>query len=129
MQSFTILSRKSHKISLKKISIVNKILKFIFNYKVFSTKLRSHELCGSREFITIFRVTPKRFSDPCFIWTKRWLDWLRLAATYRKAKVAARQLAARLKFVYCLRSVDRIPATTVFCKCWHLLKELWKRKR
>jgi len=27
------------------------------------------------------------------------------------------KLAARLKFVYCLRSVERIPATTVFRKC------------
>ena len=39
------------------------------------------------------------------------------------------KLAARLKFVCCLRSVERIPATTVFRKCWHLLKELWDRKR
>ena len=30
------------------------------------------------------------------------------------------KLAARLKFVYCLRSLERIPATTVFRKCWHL---------
>jgi len=39
------------------------------------------------------------------------------------------KLAARLKFVYCLQSVERIPATAVFRKCWHLLKELWNRKR
>jgi len=60
MQSFTILSRKFYKTSLKKISIVNKILKFIFNYTVFSTKLRAHEMFGSREFMTIFRVAPNR---------------------------------------------------------------------
>ena len=29
----------------------------------------------------------------------------------------------------CLRSVERIPVATVFRKCWHLLKELWDRKR
>ena len=50
----------------------------------------------------------------------------------RRMKAESRQipqkLAARLKFVYCLRSVERIPATTVFRKCWHLLKELWNRK-
>ena len=60
MQSFTILSRKFHKISLKKIYIVNKVLMLIFDYKVFSTKLRAHEMFGSREFMTIFRVHEKR---------------------------------------------------------------------
>ena len=41
----------------------------------------------------------------------------------------SQKFAARLKFVYCLRTVERIPATIVFHKCWHLLKELWNRKR
>jgi len=39
------------------------------------------------------------------------------------------KLATRLKFAYCLRSVERIHASTVFRKCWHLLKELWDSKR
>jgi len=39
------------------------------------------------------------------------------------------KLAARLMFVCCLRSVERIPATTFFRRCWHLLKEQWDKKR
>jgi len=39
----------------------------------------------------------------------------------RRMKAESRQipqkLAARLKFVCCVRSVERIPATTVFRKC------------
>ena len=46
----------------------------------------------------------------------------------QKAGRFPQKLATRLKFVCCLRSVERIPVT-VFRKCWHLLKELWDRKR
>jgi len=34
-------------------------LKMVFIYKVFSTKLYAHEMFGSREFRTVFRVAPK----------------------------------------------------------------------
>ena len=46
-------------------------LKFIFNYRVFSTKLHAHQMFGSREFITIFRVAPKSICGPCNIQTMR----------------------------------------------------------
>ena len=39
--------------------IVGLDLKFIFNYRVFSTKLYAHEMFGSRKLRTIFRVAPK----------------------------------------------------------------------
>jgi len=58
-----------------------------------------------------------------------------LASFNRRTRMKAetrqisQKLAAWLKFVCCLRSVERIPVTTVFRKCWHLLKELWDRKR
>jgi len=35
------------------------------------------------------------------------------------------KLATRLKFAYCLRSVERIPATTVFRKCWQCWNKNW----
>jgi len=34
-----------------------------------------------------------------------------------ESKQIPQKLATRLKFAYCLRSVERIPATTVFRKC------------
>jgi len=39
------------------------------------------------------------------------------------------KLAARLKFIYCLQSIERIPATTVFCKCCHLLQRTMKQEK
>jgi len=39
-------------------------LKFIFNYRVFSTKLCSHEMFGSREFRTSLSVAPKSMCGP-----------------------------------------------------------------
>jgi len=43
----------------KKLLLSLVVLKFTFNYKVFSTKLYAHEMFGSREFTTIFRGAPK----------------------------------------------------------------------
>ena len=36
----------------------------MFNYIVFSTKLYAHQMFGSREFRTIFRVAPKSIWGP-----------------------------------------------------------------
>jgi len=67
MQSFTDLCAKFHTILCKKIAIVNLsivVLKSICNYKAFSAKLHAHEMFGSREFITVFRVAPKSICGP-----------------------------------------------------------------
>jgi len=44
--------------------IVCLTLKFTFGYRVFSTKLYVHQIFGSREFRTIFRVAPKSIWGP-----------------------------------------------------------------
>ena len=53
------------------------VLKFIFNYRVFSTKIYAHEMFESREFRTIFRVAPKCICGPlwrsqCCIVVSQW---------------------------------------------------------
>jgi len=54
MQSFTDLCAKFHAILCKKIAIVNLSI----------AKLHAHEMFGSREFITVFRVAPKSICGP-----------------------------------------------------------------
>jgi len=47
MQSFTVLCAKFHKFCARKLLLLTAVLIKIFVYKVFPTKLRSHELFGS----------------------------------------------------------------------------------
>jgi len=66
MQSFTVLCAKFHTVLCKEIATVNSSRKLILNYKIFSTKLHSHEMFGSREFKNIFDVCAKKVSAvPC----------------------------------------------------------------
>jgi len=47
------------------------VLKFISNYRVFSTKSYDHESFGPPEFRTIFRVAPKSIWGPCNVQNMR----------------------------------------------------------
>jgi len=62
----TVLYAKFHTILCAKIAIANSMPspKFIFNYRVFFTKLCAHQIFGWREFRTIFRVAPKSVWEP-----------------------------------------------------------------
>ena len=51
--------------------IVGLVLKFISNYRVFSTKLYAHKMLGSWEFRTNFGALQKVFGGPCNIQTMR----------------------------------------------------------
>jgi len=50
MQSFTVLCAVSFTEFCAKLLLSLVVLKLIFNYKVFSTKLCDREMSGSREF-------------------------------------------------------------------------------
>ena len=47
MQSFNVLCAKGPQFCAPKLLLPVEILKFIFNYNVFSTKLYAHEIFGS----------------------------------------------------------------------------------
>ena len=64
MQSYTVLCVKFIKLYARKLLLSLVVLKLIFNYQVFSTKLYAHEMFVSREFKTILRVRQKVFADP-----------------------------------------------------------------
>jgi len=40
------------------------VLKFVFSYKAFSTKLHAREMFGSQELRTVVKVTPKSICGP-----------------------------------------------------------------
>jgi len=61
MQPFIFLCAKFHTILRKKLLLSIVVLKCIFNYRAFSTKLYAHEMFGSREFITIFYGRAKKY--------------------------------------------------------------------
>ena len=60
--------------------IVGLVLKFIFNYRVFFTKLYAHEMFGSREEL-FFRVAPKNIWSPCKMQSKRATNTLQALVT------------------------------------------------
>jgi len=101
MQIFTVLF---HTGLCKEMLLSILVLKCLFNYRVFSTKLYADEKLGSRVFRTIFRIAPKSI---CGAWSSEHMEVILLVGQTKRLpcnrggqvrRLASRDLCGKLLF-------------------------------